>query len=101
MTAFNGQICVKTPTRILCSSSPIVECGREQGPIPADPYAHLPARSGDPDDPAVFLAEVEKVINSRSGILRGKGDGVLRTIMLLLHHEVAADQPFVVTALTC
>jgi hypothetical protein len=80
MTTFSGPICisdrsVSRPRRkLLCSASPIVDCGSTEAPAPADPYTHVPARNGNPDDPAVFLAEVEKMIRSRSGILDGKGE---------------------------
>jgi hypothetical protein len=101
MTAFTGQICIKTPSGMLCSASPIVECGRPQPSKPSDPYRHLARIAGDPDDPKVFLEEVTKIVESRPDILVGKGDGVLRVIQLLLHPDVKNNEPFVITALTC
>ena len=101
MTAFTGQICIKTPTGLLCSASPIVQCGRAQPSATSDPYAHLASIAADPDDPAVFLEEVKKIVDSRADILVGKGDGALRVIKLLLHPDVKNNEPFVITALTC
>lgn len=101
MTSFNGQICVKTPTRMYCSASPITDCGNPGPPTPADPYESIPSHAGDLDDPVVFLQEVEKVLASRGDILKGKGKGTLAVLRLLLHQGVKADEPFVVTALTC
>ena len=101
MTAFTGQICIKTPSGLLCSASPIVQCGQAQPSAPSDPYAKLAVPTGSPDDPAVFLEEVKKVVESRADILAGKGDGVLRAIKLLLHQDVKNNEPFVITALTC
>ena len=101
MTAFTGQICIKTPSGLLCSASPIVQCGRAQPAAPSDPYTKLAVPTGSPDDPAVFLEEVKKVVESRADILAGKGDGVLRAIKLLLHEDVKNNEPFVITALTC
>ena len=51
MYSFSAQMCVKTPTKLYCSSSPIVEFGRAQTAKPADPYTGLSAPTGDPDDP--------------------------------------------------
>ena len=96
---FTRQICIKTPTGMLCSASPIVECGKAQPSAASDPYAHLAETTGSKDDPKVFLAEVTKIVESRKGILAGKGDGVLKAIKLLLHPEVKADKPFVMTGI--
>jgi len=99
MTAFTGQICIKTPTGLLCSASPIVECGKAQPSAASDPYAKLVETTDSKDDPEVFVAEVKKIVGSRTGILAGKGDGVLKAIKLLLHPEVKADKPFVMTGI--
>ena len=101
MTAFTGQICIKTPSGMLCSASPIVQCGTAGPSTPSDPYAHLVGTSFDPDDPDAFIEEVTKIVKSRSGILLGKGNGALRVIQLLLHPDVKNNEPFVITALTC
>jgi hypothetical protein len=101
MTAFTGQICIKTPSGMLCSASPIVQCGTAGPSTPSDPYAHLATTSASPDDPDVFIAEVTKIVKSRADILLGKGNGALRVIQLLLHPDVKNNEPFVITALTC
>jgi hypothetical protein len=90
-----GQICIKTPSGMSCSASPITEYGNAQF---TDPYKKLKL-SGDRDDSGVLIKLLSAVIEHRKETLRGKGAAVLTTVELMLLDQVPADQPFVVLGL--
>jgi len=90
-----AQICIKTPSGMQCSASPITQYGKEQF---TDPYKELQL-SGDRDDPGVLIKLLTAVVEHRRETLRGKGAAVLTTVELMLLDQVNANDPFVVLGL--
>jgi hypothetical protein len=96
------EICIKTPSGMLCSASPITDCSCDRN---IDPYPEAPPPE-KLDNPKALAAAILSAISKdergslRDGVsLEGKGAAVLTTVKLMLMKQVAANQAFVVLGL--
>ena len=105
MYTTRGEICIKTPSGMYCSSSPIQDCGCGRQSGFRDPFEEVPETLGEDALPEAvarrqllerLAALVERADPSE---LQSKANDVIRVVKLLLLREVKTAEPFVITAL--